>query len=197
MKTILANRQKWNKRGVELTINFIVTLILALAAFALGAVIIRTLTAGGTDSITLTQDQLNDKISQLSCSSRDKICISNNNKVITPGDFVVSGLAVFNYLNSNVVLNAVVEPKRAYSKDGSPIDIGTFSLGADAKMPHPLFSSSPLEVNSKTQGQLAIGIVTYKETPKGTYLFKVTVSEDGSSSSGFATISDEISITIK
>ena len=85
-----------NKKGIELSVNFLVTIIIALVIFGFGVKFVYNLASGASEMESLTTDDLDERIGDLLCESADKVCIGVNRKVIPRGEFDVFGIKVIN-----------------------------------------------------------------------------------------------------
>ena len=101
------------KKGIQLTLNFLVTVIIALAIFGLGIKFISNLAGDATELESLTTEQLDKRIENLVCGT-DKVCIGTNKKIIQKGNFDVFGIKIINILetqefNINIDVSKIIK----------------------------------------------------------------------------------------
>ena len=63
------------KAAVELSLNFLVVLIISIVLFGFGVIFIRNLFSQATDLRDLTLEELDDRIADLICEGTDRVCI--------------------------------------------------------------------------------------------------------------------------
>ncbi|MBU90563.1 hypothetical protein CMO94_03385, partial [Candidatus Woesearchaeota archaeon] len=110
-----------NKKGIELSVNFLVTIIIALVIFGFGVKFVYNLASGASEMESLTTDDLDERIGDLLCESADKVCIGVNRKVIPRGEFDVFGIKVINVIET-AKFRVVIEPRARIDKQGKIID---------------------------------------------------------------------------
>ncbi len=150
------------KAAVELSMNFLVVIILSLVILAGGIALLYKFIGGvGIDTLVLIDDQTRIETEQL-LDDGSVVALPYIAKTLKRGEDFVFGLGVLNI------------------REGDKL---TFSVGVEQdeeskqlKEIVPLFDSTPfvLEKNQKyTQG---ISISVPKDAPSGTYIFDVKVS---------------------
>lgn len=83
-------------RGIELSLNFIVILIISLVMFGFGVTFVYNL-AAGTESIkSMTLEQLDDSIVDLRCRYNEKVCLDRDRIELRQGELRVLTLRVLN-----------------------------------------------------------------------------------------------------
>lgn len=83
------------KKGMELSINFLVLLIVALVVFGLSLSLMYKIYAGANSLSSQTQDKLDNQITSLVCST-EQVCVETSSKVINRGEWKVLGVQVTN-----------------------------------------------------------------------------------------------------
>src|SRR3989344_7592780 len=119
------NGKMLNKRGVELSINFLVIIILSIVIFGFGVVFMQKLFSQANNLRDLTLEDLDAKIGSLVCEGSDRVCIGFDRKVIKRKDFDVFGLRILNILDTQDFIITVNPPAGDYlgfKKDKTPID---------------------------------------------------------------------------
>jgi hypothetical protein len=156
------------KKGVELSLNFLVMLVIAIVIFGLGVRFIYNLAAEATQLKQTTIDELDKKIGNLLCESTDKVCIGVERKVIEKGKFDVFGVKVLNiFKNEAQFLVEVSRPTTpGYAPNKDPI--------LDDKL-YWKHREEPLLIEKNGEKEVAIGIEVPSDATSGTYIFDVRV----------------------
>ncbi len=111
-----------SKKGIQLSVNFIVTFILAIVLFGMGIMFARMIMGGGTELSEKTYDQFDKKIGELACSRGEHVCIAGNSKTIERESVDVFPVTIKNSLPDRLDFQMKVELSRAFTKDNSKID---------------------------------------------------------------------------
>jgi hypothetical protein len=161
-----------NKRGIELSINFLVSLILAIAVFAGGLVFAGKFFSKAEQMRTSLDSQTEKQIEKL-LDSGSPVVIPVNSKEIFRNKFGTFGVGVL--AQSTGVYSMTVGFKNAYKPDKSMI-----AASADSWLQVPV---TELKLTKNQKGKLLIGVTVPKGADKGTYIFdvKVTFAADSGS----------------
>ncbi|MBN1544399.1 hypothetical protein JW898_02965 [Candidatus Woesearchaeota archaeon] len=157
-----------NKKGIELSINFIVMLILAVAVFA-GGLMFAAKFFGQAEQIRGSLDAQTEKQIEKLLDSGSPVVIPLSTKEIFRNKFDTFGVGVL--AKNNGVYEMIVQYSEAYKADKSPI-----SANANDWLQVPL-TKQTLKKNEK--GKFLIGVSVPKTAEKGTYLFNVRVDYKG------------------
>ncbi|MBL7056325.1 hypothetical protein ISS07_05410 [Candidatus Woesearchaeota archaeon] len=156
-----------NKRGIELSVNFLVTVIISLTIFMFGVKFIYNIASEATELEGLTTDQLDQRIGELLCESTDRICIGIDRKTIPKGKFDIFGIKIVNIQDSQEFEVQITRPDiPGYTKNNNPI----LEDEIDWK---PRNRAVMLDRNQEKE--VGIGIEVPKTTKSGTYIFDVRV----------------------
>jgi len=156
------------KKGIELSLNFLVTIIIVLTIFTFGIKFIYNFTKDASDLESLTTEQLDLRIENLVCGT-DKVCIGSNRKSISKGDFDVFGIRIINiYDTQEFNINSKVTK---LIKNNEEI-VDTSSLN---KINLKYRGSVLIEKNDEVS--LGLGVEVAKDAPSGTYIIDVEISE--------------------
>ena len=161
------------KRGIELSMNFIVVLIISIVVFAFGIRFIYKLVSDTNDFAGMTFDQLDDAISSLICGSSDRVCITGDQKEVRRDQIAVFGIKIMNVLDSQNFNIIVTRPSPGgYTKNNKEI----FGDKIDWK---PKIRS--VYIASNEEMKVGVGIYVPKTAVSGDYIFNVDIrSQDGS-----------------
>jgi len=163
-----------DKRGIELSINFLVTIIIALVIFAFGIKFIYDIASQATELEGLTTEDLDERIGQLLCESTDRVCIGIDRRTIENGDFGVFGLKIINVQESrNFHVEAIPS---GHTVNNGPISILTGNELL-VKLRKDLF------IGRNQEETVGIGIEVPRGAEAGTYIINVQVQHE--TSNGF------------
>lgn len=159
-----------DKKGLELSINFIVIIVISLIVFFFGARFIYQLGSEATKLQSMTVDELDRKIGNLVCEGSEKVCLGFDKKIIQEGKLGVFGLRIINILDSqdfDIIISRPPPPNPwGYTKKGE--DIATDSLVVKP-------ASRSVYIKKNEEKDLAIGIEVPKDARSGTYIFDVKI----------------------
>lgn len=154
------------KKAIELSLNFLVTIIIALAIFGLGIKFISSLVSDAAELESLTTDQLDKRTEQMLCEGTDRVCIGISKKTIPKGEFDVFGLRIINILDGQDFGITIEKPSPSgYTKNDEPIETNNINL----KYRKNVF------IEKNEEESIGIGIEVPKDTKSGTYIFDVKV----------------------
>ena len=156
------------KKGIELSLNFLVTIIIALVIFGFGVKFIYTLAAQATDLQSITTDELDNKIGQLLCDSTDRICIGIDKKTIQKEKFDIFGIKVIN-INPGSDFEMLITPTGHIKNNGPimPVDSGKIKI----KYRQNFF------IDRNGEESLGVGVEVSKDAESGTYILDVDIKQ--------------------
>jgi len=159
-----------DRRGIELSVNFMVIIIIAIVVFFFGAKFIFNLVSEATEIQQLSNEQLDAKISDLLCSGSQKVCIGQDRQSAQRNGLAVFGMKIINADTAQRNFDIIVRKSAAFKNDKSPI----VSINLN---PIPETRSITLKPNDgKTLG---LGVSVDKAgVESGTYIFDVIVCFD-------------------
>ncbi len=157
-----------NKKSIELSLNFLVVIILTLVIFGFGVLFISKLSKEVTDIRELTFKDLDEKISDLACDGSARVCIGTDRKTIQKKSYDIFGVKIVNVINDqNFEITVSYPNPLGYKKDNTPI----------TNPPLILNPTAPRTVAIKKNEEAKIGIAV--EVPanaiSGTYIFNVQI----------------------
>ena len=157
-----------DKKGVELSINFIVIIVISIIVFFFGARFIYKLASEATEIQQLTADELDERIGSLLCEGSQKVCLGIDRKLIKRGELGIFGLKIINIgLSQNFEIK--VSESGAYTKKGAQIANNLLYLPKDPRTVY---------IQRNDDAQIGIGIEVPKNTQAGTYIFNAVVCFD-------------------
>ena len=161
-----------NKKSIELSLNFIIILILSIIIFGLGVRFISKLSSQAIELQEVTTSELDERIGNLVCEGSDRVCVGIDRKTIRRTKFDVFGLKIINILESQNFDIIVTRPTPSgYTKTKQPIE-------SDSLIWNPKTRSVFIEKNEEKN--LGIGIQVPANAVSGTYIFDVKIqTQDG------------------
>lgn len=156
-----------DKRAIELSLNFIVILIISIVIFGFGIRFISKLSSQATELQELTISELDERIGNLICEGSDRVCVGIDRKTIKRTKFDVFGVKIINILESQNFDITVSRPAPSgYTKTKQEIP-------TDSLIWNPKSRSIFMEKNEEKV--LGIGIQVPASAVSGTYIFNVEI----------------------
>ncbi|MBD3309912.1 hypothetical protein GF351_01700 [Candidatus Woesearchaeota archaeon] len=166
-----------NKKGLELSINFIVVLILSIVIFVFGIMLFRMMFSEAETYEEKLSAEMEAKIMQYMQSSGQRVVIPINTREVGAGDSVFFGVGVTNVdpqAQSNDFY-LTISSNKAYRDDKTaiPYDADTW----------PEFSKStaPVTIANNDNEIISFPVGIPQGIADGTYIIDVTVNCDGCS----------------
>ncbi|MFC1800887.1 hypothetical protein ACFLZB_00270 [Nanoarchaeota archaeon] len=162
------------KKGFELSISFIVVIVLAVVLLILGIVLLNTFIGGAGDIKKDLDEQTDRQLTEL-LEGGKQIVLPFNRQTISRGDSHIFGIGILNIGNSGT-FSMKVTNSTAVQKDGvTPIQ--DYEIDADDWF---RYDKETFLIDENEQRKDAILAEVPKNAPAGTYVFNVYVSKDGS-----------------
>lgn len=169
-----------NRRGIELSINFLVTFILAIVLFGLGILFAKNLFGGSNELVDVTQEQLDDAIERMFCNQNELVCLNLNSLTLARGDSHVFGVMVLNALPA-ADFHVDVTTTRFIDKDGNPVP----PTGPPAN-PLDIFPDGlDFTLEKNKEERVGFRIAALPTNPKGKYIVDVLVKRKDPSSGNY------------
>ena len=159
------------KKGIELSLNFLVTIIIALVIFGFGINFIYNLASEAAEMESMTTEDLDKRIGELLCESTDKVCIPVNKKTIQRGEFGVVGVKIINILTdtSSSEFGIDVQVSKGFKKNNEEITDQADLDKIDVK------HRGHVIIEKNEEADIGIGVEVVKDAISGTYVLDVTV----------------------
>ena len=168
-----------NKRGIELSINFIVMLILAIATFAGGMMFLGKFFTNAQTMRATLDSQTDQQIEKL-LDTGSLVVLPITTKEIFRNKFGTFGVGVLaDPIASTGNYVVTVTQESAYENNPSKTEITSFKGGTDWSIQPSRTQEKDLKKNEK--GKFLIGVTVPSGAKKGTYIFKITVTKNGAS----------------
>jgi hypothetical protein len=160
------------KAAIELSINFIVVLIISLAIFTFGVAFVYNIFRNASELKQITLEDIDRQIAELNCDSSEKVCLDKDTLNLQRGKFGVITVKVINILTKMPKLNfeIKIDPKMHINPD----ETTSTTFPVDKIMVKPPKRS--MIINSNDGGSVAFGFEVQKDAPSGTYVFDLKVT---------------------
>ena len=156
---------RMNKKGFELSINFIVILILSIVIFGFGIKFFYELMNQANNLNDETWKQINSQLEDILCDSSERICIGTTTREIRPNKLGVFTIGILNTDDTTDESDFHIEVKE------SVID-PAYQIGECWML------QNDVSIRSNEQKKVGIGVRVPGGTPKGTYVLNVYVCKN-------------------
>jgi hypothetical protein len=183
----LISAKKGKKASVELSVNFLVVIIISLIVMGIGFFLVREMIGQGEDTMKGLDLRTQKQIENLLRSSDDPISIPYIQKTIPEGDDAVFGVGVLNLEKSagpTDTFSVYVDLVKYVKPDGTvvlppfsgatPEILPGFDLANDGKFK---------DIGKNEVGIFSVPIDVPKRTPSGEYVFDVYICKSNTCSS--------------
>ncbi len=155
------------KKAIELSLNFIVIIIISIIIFGFGIRFISKLSSQATELQEITTAELDERIGNLVCEGSDRVCVGIDRKTIRRTKFDIFGLKIVNILESQNFDISVERPTP------SGYTISKEEVQTDNLIWNPKQRSVFIEKNEEKS--LGIGVQVPANIVSGTYIFNVRI----------------------
>ena len=124
--------QLLNKKAVELSLNFIVILIISIIIFGFGVKFISDLSSQAVEITDMTISELDERIGDIICEGSERVCVGIDRKTIKRKESSIFGLKIINIIEPahpekgqyfDVIVTPPQSPKPiGFKKDQTPIE---------------------------------------------------------------------------
>jgi hypothetical protein len=108
-----------NRKGIELSINFIVIIIISIAIFGMGLYFVSTIFIGADKMTTIISEQEETQLEKRLMTGREKVVIPVETKTIKRGETTVFGIGIFNTEGDTKTYSIEVTKGPMYKEDRS------------------------------------------------------------------------------
>lgn len=156
----------FNKKSIELSLNFIVVIILTLVIFGFGIYFISTLSSQATNLAQLTWSDLDKRISDLACDGSARVCISPSEKEIRRKKYDVFGIKIVNVINDMNFEISVSQSPTAVDKSGNSMPAAPLNINPKVRT---------VEIKKNDEKQVGVGIEVPSSAKSGRYIFNAEI----------------------
>ncbi|MBI1969649.1 hypothetical protein HYS48_03050 [Candidatus Woesearchaeota archaeon] len=165
-----------SKKGVELSINFLVTFIFGIILFAFGVIFATRLFQQAGDISRMSQEQLDKSVEELTCTKDQEVCLSASTKALQRGQDHVFGVNVVNTYKDATNFRIMVSNPKAFDREGKPIFDNLDPLlpdGNSETMLGILPTEKEFSLEPNLQEQTGILIQALSTNPKGRFIIDI------------------------
>ncbi len=156
-----------NKKGIELSVNFLVIVIISLVILSSGILIVRQYFSTAEDIKTQLDEQTERQI-EASLGQGKLISIPFKKKTIGRGDSDIIGLGILNIYDNQKEFNVNISLSNAYDNNKNQIE-------TDEEI--DIRYENSFELDSKEKKIIPIRIAVPKQIPSGNYIFNVEIDQ--------------------
>ncbi len=169
---MMYRRRKDNKKGFEVSVNFIVMLILSITALSLGIYFVKHLYSSSQDITKIPLKNFYSKLEDIGCDSTQRVCVGQNRKVVAVGKSVVYTLIINNHFSDEREFEITMEPTKGFKPNGDAIE-NFDSIKGKIKS----ITKSRVTIDRYSKEKIPIAVQPWFGTPHGTYNILVTVKD--------------------
>ncbi|HLC46950.1 MAG TPA: hypothetical protein VJI75_04395 [Candidatus Nanoarchaeia archaeon] len=159
----MVSRMIKSKKGIELSVNFLVMLLLAIVVFGMGIYLAMTFFGQGDKTIADYYDQFDQQVGELACPGTETVCLSRKSATVRRGEMDNFALTVKNVLGAE--------------KDFKITAVDDVFVNAQGEIDYLPPDYSPLELYDMPEGR----IITLKNREKNTIGIGVQVPDNAES----------------
>jgi len=173
-----------NKKGIELSVNFLVIIIISLAVFAMGIVFVNKIFFSAAEKVAQMDLQTKDELARL-LDQGDKVAMPFFQKTVIHGKTATFGIGVLNMFGLSKFATGkddnfkiIVEFDAAYDKNdddictSSPCDPDGSRTSGDGWL---AYDKSEHKIEMNEQGAYTIAINPPRAADTGVYIFNAAV----------------------
>ncbi len=164
------------KKGIELSINFLVVLIISLVLFGLGVKFTYDIFSSAVDLGKMSQGDIHRQIEELQCKGDDRVCFGVETIEVERRDAGYFGVTVRNTLGSidPVDFSLEVLPGHLYRTGEDPQDFTVVTQGGDGEL-QLNFEKKDSILNNDAY-TFGIAVSPQSTAPSGTYSLNVKIT---------------------
>lgn len=175
-----------NKKGIELSVNFIVMLILAIVLFGFGLYFAGSLFEKSESITEKTFEDFDRQTEDLACSTAEKVCIPTTTKSVGGEGYVIVSIIVENVLGEKREFQLQAEPSVYVNKQGKEqiFDKRKLLISPDKT------NTRRILLDNRERKRMGIAVEP-KGMPSGTYAFNLYVEYKDKASGNFVSYTDD------
>lgn len=170
------------KKGVELSINFIVMIIISLVVFGMGLMFIKKILAGAEHTQEAYYQRYESEIQDIVCSSNDIVCIPQETRDYSKGVYPSYAVIITNSYGSEKSFKIEINFNSAHKIDNTKLCGSTDQDKCGNPTLWLSYDTGNIIIKNNGEAKKAIALVV-KGAMSGTYIFDVTVSMNTDSTS--------------
>jgi len=155
-----------DKKAVELSMNFLVMILISIAVLSMAIIISRNIFTGAKNLQLDIDRQTQQEIENL-LDDGSRVVIPFTRKTVNRGDLAVFGVGVLNVLGDTKYFNISVKVNTAFDNEKNAIINPANYLN--------LVLSGLSEIENNKNHKFSFGVDVEKDAPSGTYILDVSV----------------------
>lgn len=159
------------KKGIELSVNFLVTLILAIAVFGMAIYLASVIFGGGAGMTEKQFDDFDKQAGELACYAADNVCVHIKSETINRGKFKTLAVTIKNAFQEEKQFRTTIINTKYTDNAGQAKTSGFDKL--------LLYGMEDGRVEVLKRGEkktMGIGVEVPKDAASGTYTLTVNVN---------------------
>ena len=162
------------KKAIELSLNFLVTIIIALVIFGFGIKFIYDIATKSENLKDMTLDQIDKRIEGLVCETTDRVCIVPTRRVIKRGNVGFFGMKITNVVSDpmfddefsfDIVVSKMIRKDKTETDDPDILD------KIDLK------HRGSVNIKKNEERDIGIGVEVDGGAPSGTYVVDIEIED--------------------
>jgi hypothetical protein len=166
---------KLYRKAVELSVNFIVTIIIAIVVFAAGLYLLGKTRSQVSGLIDDNDAAVQKMIEDIECSGGQYACIGTREKSIVAGKAEYFTVKLFNNRDSETLFNITITPLSAFAA-GTKESISASVIAEKVAVS----AEKNYTIGSKQEKSTVMGAMIKRGSPSGTYQFQISVEYEES-----------------
>lgn len=163
------------KASIQISVNFLVVIIISIIIMGFGFVLVKKMVSGGEDNIENIDSRLKEQTERMMLRDGSLVTIPIIQKEIRRGKLDTFAVGILNVKGSQVDFNLDVKFDDAFTFQGNPItDDDNYIEVIDS------FYSSGIEIENNAVEVLTVPIKVNENAPSGEYIFNVYVGAGSS-----------------
>jgi hypothetical protein len=176
-----------SRRSIELSLSFIVVLIISIVILGFGIKFITDLSSRAIDISQISQDDLDRRMANLLCESSERVCVSAPRKKISPRSYDIVGVKIINILDPSSGFLKVNFEINVLPPAGPPSGLLGYDIknqpivkipGFDGLEVYP--SSKSIDMEKYGERNLGFAVQVPANAPPGTYILNFEIRAKGS-----------------
>ena len=159
------------KAAIALSMNFMVTIIIALVVFSFGVGFVYTIVNNANTLKEMTTEDIDSKISDLLCKNTQKVCVEKEILELKPGELEIVGIRILNIETGGPELTFKIKMEPGIFVDNDNNDQPTHPTPGIFVMPNT--RSETIKQNDMLS--MGFGFEIEKKAVRGTYVFNLNV----------------------
>ena len=174
---------------MELSLNFIVILILSLVILGFGLRFMSTLFSKATDISKFSSEDFDRQITNLICGGSERVCVTAQRKAISKGDYSVIGMKIINVLDPPLGQPAINFEITVDTPAGPPTGLLGYTKNDQPIVKTPDFDGlivvvgdgreRVIDLEKYEERNIGFAVQPPSNAPAGTYILNIGIKANG------------------